>query len=120
LATLYAHAPIYALPARYEPFGFSILEAALSGCALVLGDIPSLHESWEDAATFIPLSDHTALEQAILDLIKYPARLNGFAARARERALLMTSERMAEAYLVAYEELLLPETHNFAARENLA
>ena len=32
-------ASIYALPARYEPFGLSILEAALSGCALVLGDI---------------------------------------------------------------------------------
>ncbi len=33
------------LPARYEPFGLSVLEAALSGCALVLGDIPSLRES---------------------------------------------------------------------------
>jgi glycosyltransferase involved in cell wall biosynthesis len=30
-----AEAAIYALPARYEPFGLSALEAALSGCALV-------------------------------------------------------------------------------------
>ena len=35
------------LPARYEPFGLSILEAALSGCALVLGDLPSLRELWD-------------------------------------------------------------------------
>jgi len=37
-----ARASLYVAPARYEPFGLSILEAALSGCALVLGDIPSL------------------------------------------------------------------------------
>lgn len=41
LAGYMARAAIYALPARYEPFGLSVLEAALSGCALVLGDIPS-------------------------------------------------------------------------------
>ncbi|HEX8331162.1 MAG TPA: glycosyltransferase family 4 protein, partial [Segetibacter sp.] len=35
-------ASIYVLPAKYEPFGLSALEAALSGCALVLGDIDSL------------------------------------------------------------------------------
>ena len=40
-------ASIYALPALYEPFGLSVLEAALSGCALVLGDIPSLRELWD-------------------------------------------------------------------------
>lgn len=60
LAALYARASIYALPARYEPFGLSILEAALSGCALVLGDIPSLRETWNDAAIFVAPSDHTA------------------------------------------------------------
>src|SRR5690606_18489475 len=43
-----ASAAVYVLPARYEPFGLSALEAALSGCALVLGDIGSLREIWED------------------------------------------------------------------------
>src|SRR5436853_1211639 len=47
-----AAASIYCAPARYEPFGLSILEAGLSGCALVLGDIPSLRELWEGAAVF--------------------------------------------------------------------
>ena len=41
-------ASIYALPgAISQPFGLSILEAALSGCALVLGDISSLRETLE-------------------------------------------------------------------------
>src|SRR5690606_16056187 len=48
-----ARASIYALPAQYEPFGLSALEAALSGCALVLGDIPSLREVWGNAACFV-------------------------------------------------------------------
>ncbi len=44
----YARAAIFAHPARYEPFGLSVLEAALSGCALVLGDISSLRELWRE------------------------------------------------------------------------
>ncbi|MGE3784704.1 MAG: glycosyltransferase family 4 protein, partial [Alphaproteobacteria bacterium] len=47
-------AAIFAAPARYEPFGLGILEAAASGCALVLGDIPSLRETWDGAALFVP------------------------------------------------------------------
>ena len=46
-------AGIYALPARYEPFGLSVLEAALCGCALVLSDIPSLRENWDGAAVWV-------------------------------------------------------------------
>ena len=53
MAAAFAAASIYCLPARYEPFGLSVLEAALSGCALVLGDIPTLRELWEGAAAFV-------------------------------------------------------------------
>ncbi len=47
LARWYACTMIYALPARYEPFGLTALEAALAGNALVLGDIASLREILE-------------------------------------------------------------------------
>ena len=58
MARVVSRAPsIYALPARYEPFGLSVLEAALSGCALVLGDIPSLREIWDGAALFVDPDD---------------------------------------------------------------
>jgi glycosyltransferase involved in cell wall biosynthesis len=62
-------ASIYCAPARYEPFGLSILEAALSGCALVLGDIPSLREIWEGAAVFVDPTDAHAITGAIQQLI---------------------------------------------------
>jgi glycosyltransferase involved in cell wall biosynthesis len=46
-------AGIFAHPALYEPFGLSVLEAARARCCLVLSDIPSLRELWQDAAIFI-------------------------------------------------------------------
>ena len=65
-----ARAAIYCLPARYEPFGLSALEAGMSGCALVLGDIPSLREVWGDAALFVPPDDPDALRVALCRLIE--------------------------------------------------
>jgi glycosyltransferase involved in cell wall biosynthesis len=102
----YSRASIYALPARYEPFGISALEAALSGCALVLGDIPSLREVWGDTAVFVPPNDGDALMDAIQSLIHDPERREDLAARAYRMALGYTPERMALGYIAAYEELL--------------
>ena len=56
-----ASASIFAAPARYEPFGRAIPEAAAAGCGLVLGDIPSSRESWDGVAVFVPPEDRLAL-----------------------------------------------------------
>lgn len=108
MAALYSRAAIYALPARYEPSGLSVLEAALSRCALVLGDIPTLRELWDDAAIFVPSLDAIALEKVLLNLIGDPDRLNGMAERALVRARQLTSRRMSAAYLSAYASMLAP------------
>jgi glycosyltransferase involved in cell wall biosynthesis len=105
LAAWYAQASIYALPARYEPFGLSILEAALSGCALVIGDIPSLREVWGDAAVFARPDDSAHLRAQIMALIENePLRLE-MARRACERAKQYTATSMASAYYAAYKQL---------------
>ncbi len=57
MARAYAGASVYASLGRYEPFGLSVLEAALAGLALVLSDIPSFRELWEGAAIFVPPDD---------------------------------------------------------------
>ena len=106
LAAWLGRASIYVLPARYEPFGLSILEAALSGCALVLGDVPSLRELWRNRAVFVPPDDPEALEDALIRLIEDPDRRNALAAGARSRAIERTTERMVEGYLEAYGEVL--------------
>jgi glycogen(starch) synthase len=105
IAQVLARAAIFALPARYEPFGLLAVEAALSGCALVLGDIPSLREVWADAADFVRPDDQEGLYHAVRALIAAPARLRERARAARARALTYTPERMADAYAALYASL---------------
>ncbi|HET9507507.1 MAG TPA: glycosyltransferase family 4 protein [Gaiellaceae bacterium] len=100
-----ARASIFALPARYEPFGLAPLEAALAGAALVLGDIRSLHEVWDDAALYVDPDDDDALAAALTLLIEERALREELAARALARARTYTPERMASAYADAYERL---------------
>lgn len=99
-------ASIYALPALYEPFGYTPLEAGLCACALVLGDIDSLREIWDGAAVFVDPHDTSALQSELLQLISNDRYRREMARRARERALQYTSERMVQNYLAAYSELM--------------
>jgi glycosyltransferase involved in cell wall biosynthesis len=106
IAAEYRHAAIYALPARYEPFGLSVLEAASAGCALVLGDIPSLRELWDGAAIFVPPNDSAALQAALLFLIDDHHLRCAFGDAAQQRALSYSADRMTAGYLEAYADLL--------------
>jgi glycogen synthase len=106
LAGWLGRSSIYCLPARYEPFGLSVLEAALAGCALVLGDIPSLREIWQDAALFVNGDDPDALAAALKRLGADAALRDDLAQRSRARALQYTPRRMAAEYLEAYQGLV--------------
>ena len=99
-----SRAAVYALPAKYEPFGLSVLEAAMSGCALVLGDIPSLRENWEDAALFVPPDDVSAIADTLLQVIGDPRARVALGGRALERARRFSLDRMTREYLDAYAE----------------
>jgi len=105
LAALRRQAPIYAAPAVYEPFGLGVLEAARDHCALVLGDIPSLRELWEDAAIFVDPCDAGALHEVLACLIEAPQVRDDLAEAARERAAEYTIERTAAAYRQLYQRL---------------
>jgi glycosyltransferase involved in cell wall biosynthesis len=106
LAQWLARASIYAFPARYEPFGLSVLEAALSGCALVLSDVPALREQWNGKAVFVGADDPATLRLAIEALIHDPDLRQALAMRARRHALTLTPRRMALAYSRVYSQLL--------------
>lgn len=106
LRNWFGAASIYALPALYEPFGYTPLEAGLSACALVLGDIQSLRETWDGAAVFVDPNDSDALKSALLELIGNNNYRHEMAHRARVRALEFSTRRMAEDYLAAYADLL--------------
>ncbi len=110
LASWLGRAAIYALPARYEPFGLSILEAALAGCALVLGDIESLRELWDGCALFVPPEDDGGLAEALESLIRDPARRRILADEARRRARRFGPAPLAESYLRAYRDAAEPRS----------
>ncbi len=97
-------AAVYVEPARYEPFGLAALEAALCGCALVLGDIASLREVWGDGALFVSPDDPGELAAAVNGLLDDPRRRAAAAANARSRALRYTPRATARGYLRAYRE----------------
>jgi glycosyltransferase involved in cell wall biosynthesis len=101
-------AAIFASPTRYEPFGFTVLEAALAGCALVLGDIPSLRETWGEAAIFAPPDDAQAFGVALRLLIEDGGLRDEMAGRARKVALQLTPEQMAEGVFEGYRSLIAP------------
>lgn len=105
LARQMAQASIFALPARYEPFGLSALEAGLAGCALVLGDIPSLREVWGPAACYVPPDDHDALAATLQRLIARPAERARLAAAAQARARRFHPAAMADAWRAACSRL---------------
>jgi glycosyltransferase involved in cell wall biosynthesis len=99
-------ASIYAAPAKYEPFGLAILEAAAAGCALVLGDIPSLRENWTGAAEFVDPRKPSAWIETLNRLATNETRRLELAKLARERAAEFTIERTVDGYLSAHEQLL--------------
>lgn len=109
LASWYGRASIFALPCRYEPVGLSVLEAALAGCALVLGDVPALRELWQGAALFVDPADPADLKRALDLLISEPKGRRGLGQRARARALLLSPERRAASFLEAYAQVLHDE-----------
>jgi glycosyltransferase involved in cell wall biosynthesis len=101
-----ARAAIYVAPARYEPFGLAVLEAAASGCALVLGRIPSLQENWSGAAEFVDPADHDELGFVLRELIDDDARRGQLQASARARSRSFRAETMTDSYHALYAELI--------------
>ncbi|HVK97905.1 MAG TPA: glycosyltransferase family 4 protein [Flavisolibacter sp.] len=102
-------AAVYVLPAKYEPFGLSVLEAAFSKCALVLGDIESLHEIWEDAAFYVDTNDAEDLADAVNYLMNNKDVRDHYAEKAFQQAQKYKSERMGAEYFNVYQELIKKE-----------
>jgi glycosyltransferase involved in cell wall biosynthesis len=104
LADRMSRAAVFVHPARYEPFGLAPLEAALAGCALVLGDVPSLRELWDGAALFVPPGDAGRLAVALDRVLGDPRLAARLGAAARSRAARYPARRMLAGYLRAYAE----------------
>ncbi len=106
LVPWYRRAAVFAHPARYEPFGLAVLEAALAGCPLVLGDIPTLRELWNDVAVFVDPDDTEAWRSTLARLLADTEERRRRGLLARERALRYGASRMASGYAACYRQLI--------------
>jgi glycosyltransferase involved in cell wall biosynthesis len=100
---------IYVAPALYEPFGLGALEAGLSGCALVLSNLDSLQEIWEDAALYVTPGSAEDLREALLELIEHPRAIPILGERARMRAHRFHPRSFALSYRQLYRSVCEPK-----------
>jgi glycosyltransferase involved in cell wall biosynthesis len=104
---LLARAAIYIATSKYEPFGLAPLEAALSGCALVANDIPSLREVWGAAALYFRKDDTSSLAELLALLHGNRELCLDYADRAYAHACRnYSAARMVDEYVEAYRALL--------------
>ena len=106
LQSLFSRYAIYIASSRYEPFGLAPVEAALSRCAIVANDIPSLREVWGETAYYFQANDPDSLRDAITTLRKDRLLRRRHAElaylRARQR---FHADRMVDEYLNLYRNL---------------
>jgi len=106
LVALMHRAGVFVSPALYEPFGLAVLEAAASGCALVLADIPSLRELWAGAALFFNPRDSGALAEKLALVCGDAVLQRRLRTAAIRRARRYQADAMVDQYQNLYRTLL--------------
>ena len=108
ILALIRRSAIFAAPSRYEPFGLAVVEAAISGAALVLADIPTFRELWNGAAVFVPPDDSTGWSIALSELAADSGLRERLSAVARARAREFTLSRQSAQLHALYSTLSTP------------
>jgi glycosyltransferase involved in cell wall biosynthesis len=96
-------AAVFVSPSLYEPFGLAALEAARSGAALVLADIPTYREIWQGAALFFDPRAPGDLAAGLDALAGDRERRDRLAAAAGRVAAAFSPDRQVAELLRAYD-----------------
>jgi glycosyltransferase involved in cell wall biosynthesis len=113
---LLGQAAIFVSPSLYEPFGLAPLEAARSGSALVLADIPTYRELWDGVALFADARDPNSFADTINCLAGDPAHRFEMARRAQEASRRFSSQGQTNEMVRHYRRLLSSKSATTAAR----
>lgn len=99
-------AAIFVMPAKYEPFGLSILEAASAGCAIALSHIDTYKELWGDSVLYFDPFEEESVAKTIQQLIDDKALRRELSLKAKEKASTYSATNMAKQYLNLYKDLV--------------
>lgn len=105
---VYAAFDVFVLPSHREGFSRSAMEAAATGCAMVLSDIRGCREIGVDGRDLLlaPARNVPALVEAVGRLLVDPGLRQRLGANARERALREFDQcRIAAASVATYREV---------------
>ena len=115
MAAAMAAARIFAAPARYEPFGLAVLEAAQASLPLVLADIPTFRELWDGAAIFLPPGNAAVWAGTLASLHEQAEACRRWGMKARARAVAYSVERFDGAMWEQHCLALTPAARAVAA-----
>jgi polysaccharide biosynthesis protein PelF len=106
-----------------EAFPYAVVEAMLTGAAVVATDVGGVREAIGDAGLLVHPRDPVALAEAIVTLLAAQKQREELGAAARDRALRwFTEERFVQAYRSSYGQLVNPvriEDETFAEDRQL-
>jgi len=107
---LLSRARVYVATSQYEPFGLSLVEAALSRCAILASDIASFRELWGDNVLYFESNNPASLEAGLVRLYEDRELAASYGKLAYDHALRnYRSEQMVDAYVAAYVSLMNQE-----------
>jgi len=114
-ADVLREADVVAMTSVSEAFPYSIIEAMLTGAAIVATDVGGVREALADTGVLAAPRQPREIAEAIVGLLRSPERRRSLGTAARARALQHFSEQtFAEGYRDAYADLALRRIPAFA------
>lgn len=99
IGDLLAASDIFALPSRYEAFGFATVEAMMMGLPVVVSDLDVNREIIGDAGIFLPTDNVDQWRDTLQWLAEHDNIRRELGEQARNRATLYDLDQMVEGYL---------------------
>jgi glycosyltransferase involved in cell wall biosynthesis len=108
--SIYRDSDVVVFSGISESLPAELVEAMLSGSAIVATDVGGVREALGAAGVLVPPKDPSALAEAISSLLQTPNERYTLGLQARDRALhWFTEQRFVDAYRTSYTRLLTPD-----------
>lgn len=106
MAAAYKNGDLVALTSISEAFPYSIVEAMMTGKAVVSTDVGGIKEALGDTGVLVPPRNHERLAEEITRLLKLPELRISMGRDAQERALsLFSLDKVLQNHLDSYRSL---------------